>query len=104
MSIGDPSEFEKVNCLDLLGANYFLNKPIRIEELEFILNNIFKKRFNQRESKFISESIIEESKTQASNSILIIDDDEFSSQITGKCISQQMKLICHLAGSIKEVK
>ena len=66
---GDPSESAKRSCL-LLGANDFLTKPIRTNQLGESLKKLFSNQSSVQRFVPISET-----------TILIIDDDTFSSDI-----------------------
>ena len=73
---GDPSENEKVKCLDILGANAFISKPLTFELLQLELIKIDED----------SDRPIECNLQKGAKEILIfvIDDDQFSSKILTK--------------------
>ena len=68
VTTGDPSENEQMRCLNL-GANEFLTKPVRMRQL----GESLKKLFMQSNSE-VQEEIFD-------LTVLIIDDDMFSSDI-----------------------
>ena len=74
---GDPTENEKAKCLDVLGANKFLSKPVTLYMIEKALIEIF--NVDQEESQPIM-AFVEERKLQ----ILVVDDDIYCSHILTK--------------------
>ena len=74
---GDPSENEKAKCLQVLGANKFLCKPVTLYMIETALIEILNAQTEHEETSEIMQQIVEERKLQ----ILVVDDDIYCSHI-----------------------
>jgi response regulator RpfG family c-di-GMP phosphodiesterase len=81
VTTGDPSENEKMRCLNM-GANDFLAKPIRMKQLSESLKKLFCSPKIEKEVKALSEI-----------TILIIDDDTFSSDIAKRFLTKEYHII-----------
>ena len=83
MITGDRSENEKLRCLNL-GANAFLNKPIRFNKLKEVLKSQLLKK---------TESLIVPLRN-GNATIMIIDDDPFNSSIHKNYLTNYLCLQC----------
>jgi response regulator RpfG family c-di-GMP phosphodiesterase len=81
VTTGDPSENEKMRCLNL-GANDFLAKPIRMNQLCESMKKLFSGPIIQKEIEPLSEI-----------TILTIDDDTFSSDIIKQFLTKKYHII-----------
>jgi CheY-like chemotaxis protein len=81
VTTGDPSENEKMSCLNL-GANDFLTKPIRINHIGESLKKLFSESNLKQEIHQISDT-----------TILIVDDDSFASDIMKRYIQDLYHVI-----------
>ena len=93
---GNPTENEKVKCMDVLGANYFLSKPVTLHMIQKVLFKIC----GRTEKRM--EMMIEEEK-ETNIQILVVDDDIFCAQIFIKQLIQNNFANCHAVYSGLEV-
>ena len=81
VTTGDPSENEKLSCLNI-GANDFLSKPIRMKQLSESMKKLFCSPKIEKEMKGLSEM-----------TILVIDDDSFSSDIVKRFLTNKYHIL-----------
>ena len=89
VTTGDPNENERKKCIDSLGANLFINKPIKFEELyanlQLLLSNSSEEEYFIEESKeqnlYQKGAKINADIYSPLQRILVIEDDKFLNSI-----------------------
>ena len=87
---GDPSENEKLKCLNVLEANGFMNKPIKLCILKENIKKIFGICNDMEEEEKLESFLLEEDhfETNLKNEVVIIDNDKLS---TGRLVLSLQK-------------
>jgi CheY-like chemotaxis protein len=88
---GDPSENEKLKCLNILEADGFMNKPIKINVLKKHIKSCLGFYSNEEEKKEeeMTEEEKEEEKVEREKEIIIIEEDHFSSEVLAVSLSSE---------------
>jgi PleD family two-component response regulator len=102
--LGDPSENEKLKCLNVLDANGFMNKPIKLNLLKLHIKSClgFGPKNEEEKKEEGKEEEKEEEKVEREKEILIIESDNFTSEILAVFLTNEGFRVSQFSNS-KEV-